>query len=46
VDRRPAHQRYSQAEPPGPTTCAVYFLVALVILGGIIWILAKGGGLI
>jgi len=45
---KPAHQRYSypQAEPPGPLTCVVYALVALVILATVAWILAKGGGLI
>jgi len=38
--------RYGQAEPPGPLTCSVYVVVALVLLATAIWILAKGAGLI
>jgi hypothetical protein len=37
---------YPQANPPSPITCAVYFLVALVMLGVVTWIVAKGAGLI
>jgi hypothetical protein len=39
-------REYPQAEPPGPVTCGVYFCAALLLLAGVIFILAKAGGLI
>jgi hypothetical protein len=41
---RPAHERFGQAEPPGPVTCMVYIVVAGVLLGGFLFIALKAGG--